>query len=35
MIDIQECIKELRLYLKLFEYFNIEDVEDEIKLMEE
>lgn len=35
MIDTQECIKELRLYLKLFEYFNIEDVEDEIKLMEE
>lgn len=35
MIDIQECIKELKLYLNLFKHFNIEDVKNEIKLMED
>ena len=35
MVDIQECIKELKLYLNLFKHFNIEDVKNEIKLMED
>lgn len=35
MVDTQECIKELKLYLNLFKHFNIEDVKNEIKLMED
>ena len=35
MVDIRECIKELKLYLNLFNGIKISDVKKEIKLMEE
>ena len=35
MVDIRECIKELNLYLKLFNGIKINNVKKEIKLMEE
>lgn len=35
MVDIRECIKELKLYLNLFNGIKINDVKKEIKLMEE
>lgn len=35
MVDIRECIKELKLYLNIFNHFKLKDVKQEIKLMEE
>lgn len=35
MVDIRECLRELKLYLKFFNHFNIKDVKTEIKLMED
>lgn len=35
MVDIRECLRELKLYLTFFNHFNIKDVKTEIKFMED